>query len=167
MFDETSGSELGSTAHGFAPLMDARCRIFGTPKADGLPETRAGAEEAERRAITRVLETGDPKPVVETKEEVPTIEEFHKVFLATSAIINKPSSVASKEKLLRFHIVPRLGHLTTFSRAAAPDATSASSNSVSSSPGATTSLSARITSRPRAAACSATTSIAAAFSSTT
>jgi hypothetical protein len=47
-----------------------------------LPETRAGAEEAERRAIARVLETGDPKPVVETKEEVPTIEEFYKLFLA-------------------------------------------------------------------------------------
>ena len=88
-----------------------KVRIFGTPKADGLPENRVGALEAERRAIARVLETGDPKPVVETKEEVSTIEEFHKVFLATSAIINKPSSVASKEKLLRFHIVPRLGHL--------------------------------------------------------
>jgi len=88
-----------------------KVRIFGTPKSEGLPETRAGAEEAERRAIARVLETGNPKPVVETKEEVPTIEEFHKVFLATSSIINKPSSVDSKEKLLRFHIVPRLGHL--------------------------------------------------------
>jgi len=72
-----------------------KVRIFGTPKADGLPENRVGALEAERRAIARVLETGDPKPVVETKEEVPTIEEFHKVFLATSAIINKPSSVDS------------------------------------------------------------------------
>jgi hypothetical protein len=88
-----------------------KVRIFGTPKADGLPETRAGAEEAERRAIARVLDTGDPKPVVEEKKEVPTIEEFSKVFLATSSIINKPSSVDSKEKLLRFHIVPRLGHL--------------------------------------------------------
>lgn len=88
-----------------------KVRIFGTPKADGLPETRAGAEEAERRAIARVLDTGDPKPVVEEKKEVPTIEEFAKVFLATSSIINKPSSVDSKEKLLRFHIVPRLGHL--------------------------------------------------------
>jgi len=85
-----------------------KVRIFGTPKADGLPETRAGAEEAERRAIARVLETGEAKPVT---KEVPTIEEFSKVFLATSAINNKPSSVDSKEKLLRFHIVPRLGHL--------------------------------------------------------
>ncbi len=33
------------------------------------------------------------------------------MFLAASSIINKPSSVDSKEKLLRFHIVPRLGHL--------------------------------------------------------
>jgi hypothetical protein len=81
-----------------------KVRIFGTPKSKGLPETRAGAEEAERRAIARVLETGVAK-------EVPTIEEFHKVFLATSSIINKPSSVDSKEKLLRFHIVPRLGKL--------------------------------------------------------
>lgn len=32
-----------------------KVRIFGTPRAEGLPETRAGAEEAERRAITRVL----------------------------------------------------------------------------------------------------------------
>ncbi len=88
-----------------------KVRIFGTPKSEGLPETRVGAEEAERRSIARVLETGDPKPVVETKEEVPTIEEFHKVFLAASSIINKPSSVDSKEKLLRFHIVPRLGQL--------------------------------------------------------
>src|SRR5262249_21714907 len=88
-----------------------KVRIFGTPKSEGLPENRKGAEEAERRALALVLETGDPKPVVETKEEVATIEEFHKVFLATSSIINKPSSVDSKEKLLRFHIVPRLGHL--------------------------------------------------------
>lgn len=88
-----------------------KVRIYGTPKADGLPENRAGAEEAERRAIARVLETGDPKPVVETKKEVPTVEEFSKVFLATSAIINKPSSVDSKEQQLRFHIIPRLGKL--------------------------------------------------------
>lgn len=40
-----------------------------------MPENRAGAQEAERRAIARVLETGDPKPVVETKEEsVPDVE---------------------------------------------------------------------------------------------
>ena len=67
-----------------------KVRIFGTPKADGLPENRVGALEAERRAIARVLETGEAKLVT---KEVPTIEEFHKVFLATSAIINKPVSL--------------------------------------------------------------------------
>src|SRR5277367_652506 len=88
-----------------------KVRIFGTPKAEGLPETRAGAEEAERRAITRVLNTGEPKKLVATKKEVPTVREFHEVFLAASQINNKPSSVESKEKLLRVHIVPRLGDL--------------------------------------------------------
>jgi integrase len=88
-----------------------KVRIFGTPKADGLPETRAGAEEAERRAIKLVLETGAPKPAVPTKKEVPTVRAFHEVFLDASRINNKPSSVESKEKLLRVHIVPLLGDL--------------------------------------------------------
>lgn len=88
-----------------------KVRIFGTPKAEGLPETRAGAEEAERRAITRVLATGDQKPIAIVTKEVPTVREFHEVFLAGSRINNKPSSVDSKEKLLRVHILPRLGDL--------------------------------------------------------
>ena len=46
-----------------------KVRIFGTPKTDGLPETRAGAEEAERRAITRVLNTGEPKKLAFIKKE--------------------------------------------------------------------------------------------------
>jgi integrase len=88
-----------------------KVRIFGTPKADGLPETRAGAEEAERRAINRVLNTGElKKPVLITKE-VPTIRAFHEVFLEASRINNKPSSVETKEKHLRVHIVPLLGDL--------------------------------------------------------
>lgn len=90
--------------------MDARCGSSELRNRKACPRP-AGAEEAERRAIVRVLETGDPKPVVETKKEVPTIEKFYKLFLAASLIINKPSSVDSKEKLLRFHIVPRLGKL--------------------------------------------------------
>jgi integrase len=42
---------------------------------------------------------------------VPTVREFHEIFLAASRINNKPSSVESKEKLLRVHILPRLGDL--------------------------------------------------------
>ena len=50
-----------------------KVRIFGTPKAEGLPETRVGAEEAERRAITRVLNTGEQNRLVATPKEVPTV----------------------------------------------------------------------------------------------
>jgi integrase len=88
-----------------------KVRIFGTPKTEGLPENRDGAEEAERRAIERVLNTGEAKQPVAAKKEVPTIREFREVFLATSRITNKPSSVATKEKLLRVHILPHLGGL--------------------------------------------------------
>ncbi len=88
-----------------------KVRIFGTPKAEGLPETRAGAEEAERRAITRVLATGEQKPLAIITKEVPTVREFHEVFLEASRIKNKPSSVESQEMILRVHILPRLGDL--------------------------------------------------------
>ncbi|MBA3397469.1 MAG: hypothetical protein H0T89_32890 [Deltaproteobacteria bacterium] len=86
-------------------------RIFGTPKTDGLPETRAGAEEAERRAITRVLNTGEPKKLLPITKEVPTVREFHEVFLEAARIKSKPSSIESKKILLRVHIVPQLGDL--------------------------------------------------------
>jgi len=86
-----------------------KVRIFGTPKAKGLPETRAGAEEAERREIARVLATGEKKPV--PKKEVPTVRAFHEVFLEASRILNKPSSIETKEMIFRVHILPRLGNL--------------------------------------------------------
>jgi integrase len=88
-----------------------KVRIFGTPKAEGLPDTRAGAEEAERRAINRVMETGEPNKPVVVKKEVPTVRAFHEVFLAASRIVNKPSSVDTKEMIFRVHILPRLGDL--------------------------------------------------------
>lgn len=88
-------------------------RIFGVPTKDGLPNTRAGAEEAERRAIARVYNTGEvKKPSLLTKEpEVPKVREFASVFIDASRIQNKRSSVESKEAMLRTHIVPRLGDL--------------------------------------------------------
>ena len=64
-------------------------RIYGTPKAEGLPETRAGAEEAERRAITRVLNTGTATKPVPERKEVPTVRELSKIFIETSQIKNK------------------------------------------------------------------------------
>ncbi len=71
----------------------------------------AGAEEAERRAIARVLETGKVRKELPITKEVPTVREFHEVFLEASRIKNKPSSVESKEMILRVHILPRLGDL--------------------------------------------------------
>jgi integrase len=89
-------------------------RIFGVPTTLGLPDTKLGAEEAERREIHRVTTTGEvkpPPPPPEPKEEIPTIKEFAIWFLEASRVSNKPSSVRSKEIYFRCHIVPRLGSL--------------------------------------------------------
>ena len=86
-----------------------RVRIFGVPTIDGLPNSKAAAEEAERRAIQRVLDTG--KPRLEPPKEVPTIKDFAPIYLATSRAHNKPSTMIAKEMLLRVHVLPRLGHL--------------------------------------------------------
>lgn len=97
-------------------LPDGRTvRIFGVPTTVGLPNTRAGAEEAERRAIQRVT-TGEATvkapatPPIE-KKEVPTLNDFAPTYLDVSRVKNKPSSVDSKDMFLRIHILPRLGEL--------------------------------------------------------
>jgi integrase len=96
-------------------LFDGRkVRIFGVPTTHGLPDTRVGAEEAERLAISRVLETGEVKPTPpppEPKEEIPTIKEFAPLFMEISRLTNKASGLVAKETALRLHIVPRLGDL--------------------------------------------------------
>jgi hypothetical protein len=65
-------------------------RIYGTPKAEGLPETRAGAEEAERRAITRVLNTGTATKPLPERKEVPTVRELSKIFIETRSRTRLP-----------------------------------------------------------------------------
>ena len=91
-------------------------RIFGVPTTVGLPDTRAGAEEAERRAIQRVLTSGDKaeapaSPPPAPRKEVPTLNDFAPTYLDVSRVKNKPSSLDSKDMFLRIHILPRLGHL--------------------------------------------------------
>jgi integrase len=83
-----------------------RERIYGVPDSFGLPNTRVGAEEAERREVMRVLNTGVAKVAAPPRKEVPTVEEFSKVFLALSEVDNKPSSVESKATILRLHLLP-------------------------------------------------------------
>lgn len=94
-------------------LPDGRAvRIFGVPTTLGLPNTKVGAEEAERRHITRALNTGEvTQTAPPTKKEVPTLNQFAPTYLAMSRAKNKPSSVDSKEMFLRVHILPRLGEL--------------------------------------------------------
>jgi integrase len=68
------------------------------------------ASQAERDHIALVLkEVVAPKP--EPAIEVPTVNEFAKTYLEISAVKNKPSSVKSKECLLRMRILPHVGHL--------------------------------------------------------
>jgi integrase len=81
-------------------------RIFGARRS-------AGAEEAERRHIEHVLKTGEvtqtPPPPNERK--VPTIREFSTIFIETSRIRNKPSSIDAKNALLNCHLLPLIGDL--------------------------------------------------------
>ncbi len=91
-------------------------RIFGVPTDYGQPDTRVGAEEAERIAIARLRETGSTDPTPPTAagpaaKVVPTVEEFAKVWLAKSEGDDKPSTLVKKRLTLDQHILPRFGHL--------------------------------------------------------
>jgi integrase len=86
-----------------------RVRIFGVPQTFGLANTKLGAEEAERREVQRVLNTGVVKVPMPEKVEVPTVQEFSKTFLEVASVDNKPSSVDTKEQILRRRIVPFFG----------------------------------------------------------
>ncbi len=94
-------------------LDGTRERISGTPRRFNLPNTKAGAQEAERQAVTLAI-SGKRKYELEKAPEpsaVETVLEFHKTFVQHSKSVNKPRSVNSKEQILRDHIVPRLGDL--------------------------------------------------------
>jgi integrase len=95
-------------------------RVRGQPGRPGpyhdLPDTKAGAIEAERRALARVVMGKPVAPKVDTPKEAPssttpTVEAFAPVLIATARAKNKPSSVGTKEAILRVHILPRLGGL--------------------------------------------------------
>jgi integrase len=91
-----------------------RKRISGLPGPWGLPNTKNAALEAERLRINQVLATGEVKPTPPPepqKKEMPTLSTFAPLFLDVARLANKPSSVLSKELVLRRHILPRLGAL--------------------------------------------------------
>jgi integrase len=84
-------------------------RLYGTPRRFNLPNTRAGAQEAERRAVEEVL-SGLPAPgrLVDV-DAIPTVSAFAPTYIQHSKAKNKPRSVNSKEQILRDHILPALG----------------------------------------------------------
>jgi len=104
-------------------------RIFGTPRRYNLPNTRAGADEAERRAIQDAINGAQPRQAAVSslgelalelfspgstsadKPRVPTVTAFAPVYLQHSRAKNKPRSVNSKEQILRDHILPEIGEL--------------------------------------------------------
>ena len=82
----------------------SRVEITGTPSRN----TKEAAEQAERAHIDRAL---NPR-TVPVKKEVPKLKDFEKQFVEVYAVSNnKPSEVASKEAMLKHHLVPSFGHL--------------------------------------------------------
>jgi integrase len=91
----------------------ARVRIYGTPGVSGpfheLPNTKVGAQEAERRAIAGVMTGRDVCP--EAAKEVPTVRQYSKTFLEVYAASHKPSSNRDKRQRLDAYILPAIGDL--------------------------------------------------------
>jgi integrase len=84
-------------------------RLFGVAARCGLPNTEAGAAEAERRAVA-VTWTASSQSIA-TSSPILTLRAFVPTYVASSRLRNKPSSVLTTEQVLRTHILPRLGDL--------------------------------------------------------
>lgn len=67
--------------------------------------------EARERVLLDELSNPTTQPDEEPRKEVPTLEEFAPRFLENYAKANrqKPSTIASKESIIRVHLVPLLG----------------------------------------------------------
>ena len=89
--------------------MDAVSGSLAFPRTVGLPDSREGAEQAERDHITRVLKTGEVTQTPPPPKEVPTLKEFMATYMASSQLSNKESWLACKETILRVHLIPTLG----------------------------------------------------------
>lgn len=90
-----------------------RDRVFGTPGVPGLyheiPNTKVGAQEAERRAITKAMTGQELRPTA--PEEVPTIRQYVDPFMDGYAAAHKPSSRRDKRQRLDLDILPVVGDL--------------------------------------------------------
>jgi integrase len=95
-------------------------RITGSAPPYEDTREKAVAMEAEHVARVRALLPGqeditEPTPIAAptepTKPLVPTVQEFHVVYLDSKRLDAKPSTMITTECDFRTHIVPRLGHL--------------------------------------------------------
>lgn len=91
-----------------------RERIFGTPGVSGpfhdLPNTKVGAQEAERRAIASAMTGANVRPTA--RPEVPTIRAFaNAAFMKVYAASHKPSSNRDKRQRLDAYILPAVGDI--------------------------------------------------------
>jgi len=93
-------------------------RISGVPTNYSQPDTRLGAEEAERIAIARLRESGSTAPAPTapstagpTAKSVPSVKEFSDVWYAKSEGDDKPSTIAKKRTTIDQYLLPRFGHL--------------------------------------------------------
>jgi integrase len=88
-----------------------RERICGVPGTFGLPNTKVGAQEGERRAIERLLSKGQPGSA---RREVYTFRDWFLGRFWREWVIghrNKPSEVESKQSIFKIHLDPFLGEL--------------------------------------------------------
>jgi integrase len=85
-------------------------RIFGMPDEYGLPNTKASAEEAERRKLRELIDGVKPSPAQPPNSTV-TVRLFKDTYLEHSALNNKPSTHETKDGQFDRHILPELGDL--------------------------------------------------------
>lgn len=85
-----------------------RIRVFGTPREYGLPNTKAGTEEALRRKQAELIDGKKVTPRAPTSTSK-TVREFAAVYLEHSRVNNKHSTYRSKAEILERHVLPELG----------------------------------------------------------
>jgi integrase len=94
-------------------------RITGSAPRYEDTRDKALTMEAEHVARVRTLlpgqeDTPEPTPIAATepaKPQVPTVAEFHGIYMDSKRLHAKPSTMITTECDFRTHIVPRLGHL--------------------------------------------------------
>ncbi len=83
-------------------------RIFVSPAAYGLSNTKVGAEEAGRRRIAEL--NGERKPLLQPST-APTLLAFQPIYIEHSEGKNEYSTVKAKRQILRDYLVPEFGHI--------------------------------------------------------